>query len=303
MTSNICAVIVTYNRLDKLKKTLACYSNQKLLPKYVIVVNNASTDGTEDFLAEWEMKQEEFSKIIITSKENMGGSGGFYLGQQKALNLDADWIMLADDDAYPEPDYLLGMQNYIDTHNCEKISVVCGIVMERGTSVNIHRTFLRSKWDRNFQVNVPQEYYERGYFEPDFVSYVGIIISKQKLLTVGLVNKDYFIWFDDFEHSCRLRKQGKFVCLPSFFIFHDIAEEHSALSWKDYYGYRNNIDIFKKHFPLQYPFVVTKLLLKTLLCPLHGKSITEVYLRLVAIKDGIQGRLGKNDVYKPGWKP
>ena len=43
-------VLVTYNRLDKLKIALECYEKQKYLPKNIIVVNNASTDGTKEFL-------------------------------------------------------------------------------------------------------------------------------------------------------------------------------------------------------------------------------------------------------------
>ena len=303
MTSDICAVVVTYNRLDKLKKALASYSGQILLPKYLIVVTNASTDETGAFLKAWEKQPEPFQKFVITSEENLGGSGGFYLGQKKALDLDADWIMLADDDAYPEPDYLLGMKNYIETHSSEEISIICGKVMEQGTSVNIHRTYLKSKWNRDFQAYIPQAFYEKDYFEPDFVSYVGIVINKTKLVAAGLVNKDYFIWYDDTEHSYRLSQKGKIICLPSYSMFHDIIEETNVLSWKNYYGFRNNVDFFKKHFRIQYPFVILKFLLRSLLCPLRGRSMTEVRMRFIAIKDGIQGKLGKHSVYKPGWKP
>ena len=303
MTSDICAVVVTYNRLDKLKKALASYSAQELLPKYLVVVNNASTDETGVFLEAWQKQPEGFQKIVITSEENLGGSGGFYLGQKKALDLDADWVMLADDDAYPEPDYLIGMQNYIDTHDKEKISVVCGKVMEKGSPVNVHRAYLKSKWDRNFQAFIPLEYYEKEFFEPDFVSYVGIVINKSKLLSAGLVNKDFFIWYDDTEHSYRLSQQGKLICLPSYIMLHDVAEDNLTFSWKYYYGFRNNVVFFKKHFSFQYPFVIIKFLLKTLLCPLHGRSFSEVRLRFAAVKDGIQGNLGKHKLYKPGWKP
>ena len=50
-------VIVTYNRLDKLKIALKSYENQKIKPKYILVVNNNSTDGTKEYLDSW--KQEE----------------------------------------------------------------------------------------------------------------------------------------------------------------------------------------------------------------------------------------------------
>lgn len=303
MNFKVCAVVVTYNRLDKLKKTLSSYSAQILPPKYLVVVNNASTDGTADFLNGWQNVEEAFKKIVITSDENLGGSGGFYLGQEKAITLDADWIMLADDDAYPEPNFIEGMKSYIDGHVADEIAIVCGKVIERGSCVNIHRTYLKNKWIRNFQAFIPQEFYEQDKFEPDFVSYVGILLNKQKLKKAGLVNKDYFIWYDDTEHSQRLKKLGKIICIPAYSMIHDVDEENTGLSWKNYYGYRNNIDFFKKHFLVQCPFMVTVLLIKTLLSPLRGVSLTEVRLRLIAIKDGLLGNLGKNSYYKPGWKP
>ena len=48
---NVAAVIVTYNRLEKLKNAIAAYENQLCKPTYIIVVNNASNDGTKEFLS------------------------------------------------------------------------------------------------------------------------------------------------------------------------------------------------------------------------------------------------------------
>lgn len=303
MISSICVVLTTFNRLDKLKKALICYSHQKLKPKYVIVVDNASTDNTLDFLKIWQTKPEGFEKIIIHSKDNLGGSGGFYLGERYFLKLDADWVLVADDDAYLEEDYLLGMNKYIESHDTKNISVLCGKVIQNGTYLNKHRARLRSKWIFDFDRPISQKLYDEPSFYPDFVSYVGILIQKSKLLQAGLVDKDFFIWRDDSEHSCRLRKYGKIVCIPQYTIVHDADEEHKGYSWKSYYGYRNGTVLFKRHYPLQFPFVIIVLLLKSLLCPLNGKTWIEVRLRLVAVKDGILGRLGKHPTYKSGWKP
>lgn len=303
MSFSVCAVIVTYNRLDKLKKTLASYSAQILPPKYLVVVNNASTDGTADFLNGWQNVEESFKKIVITSDENLGGSGGFYLGQEKAITLDADWILLADDDAYPEPDYLEGLLAYINKHNSKDISIVCGKVKQGNSYVNEHRSYLNNKWSIMFYTGVPVSCYQKEVFYPDLVSYVGIVINKEKLVQAGLVNKDYFIWQDDNEHSCRLRKIGKIVCLPKYDIIHDCDVEHMEFSWKAYYGYRNRIDLIRRHFKSRFPFTVILFLLKTVLCPVKGRTFAEVKLRCCAIKDGIQGKLGKHYLYKPGWKP
>ena len=71
------AVIVTFNRLEKLKKALQAYSEQTVQAKYIIVVNNASSDGTTEFLLEWKSDDEGFEKVILNLPQNIGGSGGF----------------------------------------------------------------------------------------------------------------------------------------------------------------------------------------------------------------------------------
>lgn len=300
---SVAVVIVTYNRLKKLKTALYYYEKQILLPEYIIIVNNYSTDETKEYLEDWKKKVNKFKKIVINAKENLGGSGGFYLGQQEAMKLNVDWIYLADDDAYPDSNYISNLVKYLKKNDAQKYSIICGKVVERGTCCNIHRTYLKTKWDRNFQKFVPEEDYSRNVFYPDFVSYVGILINKIKLESVGLVNKDYFIWYDDTEHSHRLHKVGEIVCLPSCTIIHDVEEDNAVLSWKNYYGYRNNIIFFKKHFLKQLPFVLIVLILKTLFSPLKGRTLTEVKIRLIAIKDGLLNNLGKHPIYKPGWKP
>jgi len=304
MKSKIGVVITTYNRLDKLKIALEAYNNQLLKPDYIIVVNNASTDNTTEFLEYWKIVPSVSKKIVIEMEYNAGGSGGFYAGEQYAMQLeDIDWVLIADDDAYPEKDYLKGLFDYIEKNGKENISIVCGSVKELGAQENIHRTYLKSKWSRYFQKYVPEIDYSKKELYPDFVSYVGILINKLKLEKVGLVNKEYFIWYDDTEHSQRLKQVGDIVCLPRYRIVHDVAGENLELSWKNYYGFRNNVDFFKKHFKLQMPFVVAVTIAKALLCPLKGKSFTESKLRLIAIKDGLLGNLGKHPIYKPGWKP
>ena len=81
------AVVVTYNRLDKLKKALKSFEDQQYLPAYVIVVNNASTDTTAQYLQQWQEKDVGFEKIILTMKSNTGGSGGFYAGIKAGIGL------------------------------------------------------------------------------------------------------------------------------------------------------------------------------------------------------------------------
>lgn len=303
MKSSIGCVVVTYNRLKKLINALSKYEQQTLLPKYILIVNNASTDGTKEYLQKWKNVPSKYKKIIVNLENNTGGSGGFYEGQKLALKEDADWIMLADDDAYIDNNYIKVIQEYIDNNDTHGVSVICGKVMQNNSYISGHRRFFGNRFKTCWWIDVPDGCYKKDYFNFDLVSYVGAVINKNKLISAGLVEKNYFIWFDDTEHSIRLREQGYFICLNSISIFHDIDEERNGLNWRNYYGYRNQMDLIKKHFGFKKYFVIPFFIAKALLCPLKGKSFTEVVLRLTAIKDDVLGNLGKNEKYKPGWKP
>ncbi len=304
MASDIGCVVVTFNRLDKLKKALASYDSQTLHPVYVMVIDNASTDGTEAFLAQWQSEPAPYRKIVHRLAQNSGGSGGFHEGQRLALQEEAGWILLADDDAYLPENYTETVQRYIDTHATDDISAICGTVTQNGAVSGMHRRLCSRlpaiKWDRK---PTPQEY-AREEFDIDLVSFVGAVISKDKLKKAGLAPKDYFIWFDDTENSLCLRKEGRIVCLSGIPIVHDVAPgQYDQTSFKRYYGVRNRLLLLKKHKPARFlEYIVLELLMAFYEGVLRLRP-KEIPLRLAGIRDGILGRTGIHPVYKPGWKP
>jgi GT2 family glycosyltransferase len=303
MLANIGCVLVTFNRLEKLKVALESYDEQSLKPQYLIVVDNASTDGTAKYLKDWQTATCEYERIVIALDSNIGGSGGFYAGEELAITKKADWIMVADDDAYLAKNYIEYIENYINNHNAPSLAIICGAVRQQNSVFNEHRSIWKSKYNLNFVKKVPEEWFNKKEFEFDFTSYVGPVMNKQKLLEVGLVNKDFFIWLDDYDHAYRLHKVGKLICLPETYIIHDADTAHFDLSWKAYYGFRNKLTLIKKFGFLSYIVVLGVFTLKTLLCPIKGRSLTEVKIRLAGLKDAVLGNLGIHKTYKPGWKP
>lgn len=303
MGKNSCAVgvvIVTYNRLEKLKKTLMSYESQSYLPQCIIVVDNASSDGTHSYLQEWKSDVKTYNKYVLRLEENKGGSGGFYEGEKFALGLNLDWVMVGDDDAYPSSDYISGILKYV--YNSQmNISVACGSVIENG--IFKHRNRIGKIWSIDFLDDISQEEYELPLLNIDSAGYLGLIINVAKMREVGLINKDFFIWGDDVEHVLRLKKVGTIICLPQYKIIHDADRGNESLSWKTYYGHRNKMVIIKKIWPLRFPVVLLISLIKAILCPFRGRPIKEIIVRYTAIWDALCNNLGVHCVYRPGWKP
>ena len=159
------AVVVTYNRLDKLKKALESFEKQLYLPAYVIVADNASTDGTAQYLRQWQKEDAGFKKIILTMESNMGGSGGFYAGIKRAMEQEADWIWVSDDDAYLKDDALKQASDYLEEQpDLDKISAICGKVIKNGKMDINHGKYYYKKGIRICEASIPAELYEKYEF-------------------------------------------------------------------------------------------------------------------------------------------
>lgn len=297
--------IVTYNRLNDLKKTLELFARQSSLPAYLIVVDNASTDGTGEFLKQWASAPGTFPKHIILKEENTGGSGGFYTALEAAQKMDADWIWLSDDDAFPEPDALEVAGAFLSRQPdaLPDISAICGTVINNGSIDTLHRRNLYRKGLRIVEQQIPASEYARESFPLNCLSYIGAIINKAKLTDAGLTNKDYFLWYDDTEHSMRLSKCGKVLCVPAVRIHHDIPPERNQLTWKTYYGIRNQADLYRSHFPRScYLFFCGKLLCKAACRTVLGRNPQLNRITWAAIRDCANQKFGLHPLYRPGWK-
>lgn len=298
------AVLVTYNRLAQLQAALACYDRQTRLPSYLIVVDNASTDGTSEWLREWQTIDAGYRKTVITNAENLGGSGGFYVGFRAVLETDCDWVWVSDDDAYPDPNAFDVAYQFLVARAGENIAAICGQVISNGAISYSHRTRYVTRFGRILIQHCPQADYAREWFELNAFSYVGAMIRVDLLRQVGLPEKDYFIWLDDTEHSLRLSKAGKIYCVPAIRVNHDADDKNEELTWKDYYGFRNRVDMYSRHFRgIPYALFILKRSLGTVWLMLFARNHDFALIFRDALCDGIHHRLGLHEVYRPGWRP
>lgn len=294
-------VIVAFNRVECLKKALEAFEVQTVSPAYIFIVDNASTDGTGAYLDEWAADVESACpRYVMHEDENKGGSGGFHDGLQRALELDADWIWLSDDDAYPEPECIEVAGKWIAEHDTSDVSAICGSVINRGHVDTGHRRIIEVRNMRVRENQVPPEAYE-GEFEINALSFVGAIIRRDAAQAVGLPFEEYFIWYDDTEYSLRLSEVGRVVCVPSMRVNHDASKSDDYLTWKGYYGQRNLLDMIQRHYARPvYLYSVLRARIKAVRLRRVDPAVGSMYR--AAIRDQKAAKTGMSDVYKPGWK-
>lgn len=235
----VTAVVVTYNRLNCLKKLILSLKNQTYTLNHIIVINNGSNDGT----AEWLSKQ---SDIMVFNQDNVGGSGGFYRGIQEAMNLENDWIWCMDDDVYPRKDCL----EQLLKEDRSNIGILCPkriqnnkIFISECKKLNLSNPF-RKLHQVPLQVkdlanNTPVEI-EGMVFE-------GPLIKRLIIEKIGLPNKDLFIFYDDTDYSYRCVCAGyKVMYIPNAILDKEFfnsnlskIEIRNKNRWKTWYHIRN----------------------------------------------------------------
>lgn len=297
---DITAVLVTYNRLELLKESLGALLNQTVPLSKIVIVNNASTDGTKEYLKE--MKKIYHNIIIISLKKNLGGSGGFYHGMKYASSLDTNWILLLDDDAILNFNFVEEIA--VNIKKYPKIQAFCGVVKNNGKlKENFQRGLIKNKVFYRLQP-VSVNLYKGKNFKCDTFSFVGVVICNEIVKKIGLPEKRYFIWGDDLEYSLRVRNNTNILNINTAIINHKCSEENKELSWKTYYGERNQIITKKKYIEnrlLLFLYYIYKFL-KNIYIIIKGRRNFRIKFNLymTSYLDGVKGKKGINKKYYPG---
>lgn len=291
---NIAAVIVTYNRLDKLKKCWAAI--EPLSFNEIIIVNNASTDAT----GEWLDELQDSRLRVISNDVNEGGAGGFYKGSEwLAKNSTPDWVLFFDDDAYPESNIL---EKFMASHKDNAQVIVTNVVDMKGSRCKMNTPWLKIPNSFGEIINYykrPSQYEASPSAISEVVtfSFVGVFIDFNILKkTYHKINKELFIYFDDVYFSWNLHLYGfKMICNPNLKFYHDVLESNSAmLPWKVYYLSRNLI-LSRYLFKKAKPFSLLSIILRLVKCySMVVKSDNKLsYARYLTkgIFDGINFRL------------
>ena len=98
----ILAAVVTHNRRDLLGRCLDHLERQDRAPDTILVIDNASSDGTPAML--------QARGTLTIRQENLGSAGGWHRAIAHALEAGFDAIWLMDDDGYPDPGALAQLE-------------------------------------------------------------------------------------------------------------------------------------------------------------------------------------------------
>jgi GT2 family glycosyltransferase len=241
----VTAVVVTYNRRDLLLEALAAVHAQSRAPDAVIVVDNASTDGTAAAV------RARFPEAQLAELDrNTGGAGGFAYGMALALDGDAGLLWLMDDDTVPEPDALRLLLEARERHPVRPPVLVASSVLwtdGRAHPMNTPRARpFASAAERAAAAAA-------GCLPIRSASFVSILVDAAECRRRGLPQADYFLWNDDFEFTTRLLRGNIGWLCPASAVVHKtktFGSTNADPGQRFFYEVRNKIWMFKSRAPL-----------------------------------------------------
>lgn len=215
---NICCVVVTYNRKKLLLECVNALLSQTYKLSNIIIIDNNSNDGTEEFLKENNI----FEKDTITySKldENIGGAGGFHEGIKKSLEKAYDWVWIMDDDTIPTDTALEELVKSLDELKNEKISFLCSKIVGMNDEEMNLPTISKRLDDSNYPIWM--KYLHKSIIEVEGATFVSLLVNTDAIKSVGLPWKQFFIWGDDSEYTTRLvRYYGQAYVVGKSMVVH-----------------------------------------------------------------------------------
>jgi hypothetical protein len=288
--------IVTWNGKelveDCLRSVLASsYENYR-----VVVVDNASTDGTVEFL------REEFPEVeVIVNKKNLHFTAGANVGLRYALARGADYIMSMNNDVVIAPNTIDKLVSFAeDTPEGGVFSPKMYYADEperiwcAGSRFNpITLTLMDFGPERTEKIDSDRV---RAI---EYACGTVMFMRARALKQIGLFDeKNFFFDYEDLDFSLRVHKAGiSLYYVPEAVIWHHVAATEKADSPSRYYhNSRSSIAFYKKHIMgLRWLAVIPYRLgsaIRTLIELVCKKEIDCAKAYLQGVWDGMRGREG-----------
>ena len=218
--------ILSFNRKDELRHTLTKVFEQDYKNIEVIVVDNASSDGTQ------QMVKTEFPIVnLIELKKNIGIAGWNY-GFKAAKG---EYVLVLDDDSYPENGTIEAGINLIETDN--KIAV---------TGFAIYNSHFQKIENDEYYTNSSKEVSE----EIGFIG-CGALIRKTHFLELGGFDPVIFLYYNELDFAIRARNAGyKILFTPNHRVNHtySLNQRHEKLNKNIFVGKRRFEQTFRSYF-------------------------------------------------------
>lgn len=290
---SVAIIILNWNNWqDTIKCVTAC--QQLKWPKIrILLVDNHSTDNSVETIRHHFPDME-----LIETGVNLGFAGGNNIGIQRALDLGADYIWLINNDAVPAPEALEPLVMSLLTTPAAACAASKIYYMDDPQRI----WFAGGAWSKGRLRLRQQGAYQIDNGQFDKVRRIGsasgcsLLIPREMLQTVGMLDERYFLYWEDTDWSARAHKQGyQILFVPDSHVWHKVSATITPRSELQYYYQTRNGFIFCREHDIRIlPFFMLYLVADVIVGLFRGNSA--MFRGFInGCLDFLRGRAGKQD--------
>lgn len=234
-------IIVCFNQVDLTLACLASLEKLSYLAADVLIVDNASSDGTV------EQVQQQFPQAaVMASGENLGYAGGNNLGLRYALEHDYAYALLLNNDTEVAPDFVTQLVDI-----CEQDGTVAAagpktfffdrpnVLWAAGGCIDWRaggRTSMRGFNEADTGLFNQVE-------DVDFAPGCALLVRLATVADVGLLDERFGMYYEETEWCVRMKRAGhRVVYVPTSKVWHKVQlGRHEWTPYVTYYMARNRL--------------------------------------------------------------
>jgi len=241
----VITVILNTNRREDTLACLASLDQCTYKNHHVIVLDNASTDGSIEAI------RTAFPDVqIIELERNLGYAGNNNVGIEAALTQQADWVLVLNEDTILDP---VCIAELVEAGASDpQIGVVGPMVyhFDEPDMIQSAGGELNRYWQSS---HIAQNEQDRGQFkEPrsvDWISGCAIMVRRGVIEQVGMLDDRFFYYWEETEWCLRANRAGwQIMHVPVAKLWHKgVQRDYRPKPSVTYYNTRNQLLTLAKH--------------------------------------------------------
>lgn len=253
MNSLVSVIIVNWNGKENLKECLNSLFKITYSPLEVVVVDNASSDGSVAML-----KKKFPSVKIIETNKNLGFAKGNNLGYEKSTG---EYILLLNNDCIVMPNFLDELVSFLKKN--KNVGIVQPTILFHRPQTIFHNkinsigSFFLSNgflYHQDYGKIFKKEKYQKPF--EIFSAYGACFFIKREVIEkVGLFDPDFFAYFEETDlcHRAWLAGYSVMTC-PSVHVFHKGAQTSARLpsAFVQFHSFKNKFYTYLKNLGSYY---------------------------------------------------
>jgi GT2 family glycosyltransferase len=252
----VAIIILNWNGLADTIECLESLKNVTYANFSIVVVDNGSKGPDAEVLG----NKYRGDITLIRNDKNYGFAEGNNIAIKWALeNLNPDYFLLLNNDTTVDPEFLSNLVSLIDADN--KIGIVGPKIYYYGSPDTLQSFGARIDFKFGTTRDIGWKKKDHGQFdhqaEVDYVNGCAMLVRKQVVETIGLLDPTYFCYYEETDFCTRARKAGfRIFAVPNSKIWHKkklikkwggLGSEEKGSDSSFYYMGRNVFIFMKNH--------------------------------------------------------